>query len=259
VKKLRPAQSAVLKAFQDHGPDSDAAIAKQLGMSGNTFRPRRRELADLGLLEKVGTVSTPGGRQAAVWGAVPPERIAAAKAAAVARKPRRKSIQDQPLDWKLETVRQLLADDEVNSAIRDNHGKAWSRARGRARQTHDRDRRELKEQMAQAERDGSAFLDFLKAKSNLLRAMEMIRAIDRVAGDELERRDNFRHLSIPEEHWPEISDLLSEIDDAVQATLAHIREIFGDMGPDVIDVEAIEMDDDFIELTERAGGAPPAE
>lgn len=253
MEKLRPAQARVLAGFRDHGPTTDADVAEHLQMSGNTLRPRRRELADMGLIEKVGTVPTPGGREAAVWGAVEPERVEAVKAAVAARKPRRKSIHELPLDRRIETVRQLLADPDVNAAIRSNPGRAWSRARGRARQAHERDRRELKEQIAQAERDNSALVDFFKAKSNLLRAAEMVRATARLADEERERREDGRLSVIPNSSWPEIHDLLGELDDLTEETLVRIGESFGLVEPDVIDVEAIEIED-ILELSDGPGG-----
>jgi predicted ArsR family transcriptional regulator len=254
--KLRDSHQALLAVLREIGPSTDAAVAEHLDMSGNTVRPRRRELADMGLVEKVGTVPTPGGREAAVWAAVAPERVEEVRQAAAARKPRRKSLHDQPLEWRLEAVRQLLSDPEVNAAVRNSSGRAWSRARGRARQTHERDRREVKEQLAQAERDNQALVNFLKAKGNLLRAMEMVRAIGRLADEEQDRRDTGRPTAIPGKAWPEVADLLGELDDVTEETLARIEEVFGPLGPDVIEAEAIEVED-FLELADGPGGGVP--
>lgn len=252
MKKLRPKQQAVLAAFHEHGPATDTAIAEQLGMSGNTLRPRRRELADLGLVEKIGAVPTPSGREASIWAAVPAERVETAKAAAATRKPRGKSIHERPLEWRIEAARQLLLDDVVNAAIQDRHGGAWRRARGRARQVREQGHRELKEQIAQAERDDSALAEFLKAKANLLRATEMVRAIDRLTADEKERLDAGRPARIPARLWPEISDLLDELSDVLGQAQGQLRDVFGPVGPDVIEAEAIEIDELF-ELPEGAG------
>ncbi len=140
TKPLSPVQRQVLAAFHEHGAMTDEELVERSGIRLRTASPRRRALADLGLLEIVGTKPTGSGRKAKVWGLVPQDRIAAVREAAQQRDPRRLPVTKLPLKRKLEIVRQLLDDEETNSAILEQRGRAWRKARGRTR-----DRKSIRE------------------------------------------------------------------------------------------------------------------
>lgn len=59
----------ILSHLQEWGPATDEQLQDALGMEGSTERPRRVELVDAGLVERVGTARTKSGRAAALWGA----------------------------------------------------------------------------------------------------------------------------------------------------------------------------------------------
>ena len=71
VAKLATAQSdeaAVWRWFLRRGEGTDVACQTDLGMSGDTQRPRRVRLVELGLLADSGKKEkTPAGRYAVVW------------------------------------------------------------------------------------------------------------------------------------------------------------------------------------------------
>lgn len=70
-RAARTIRSKVLEHLREH-PSTDEEICDALGLSGNTIRPRRRELEVDGLVHHTGTSrSTRSGRLAAVWTAVP--------------------------------------------------------------------------------------------------------------------------------------------------------------------------------------------
>jgi hypothetical protein len=66
-------QSSVLDVLDIYGPMSDQALvplAQHMGevhQSSSGIRSRRAELTRMGLVQKVGTVTLPSGRSAAVW------------------------------------------------------------------------------------------------------------------------------------------------------------------------------------------------
>ena len=64
----RETQRGRVLAFIEEYPSTDEQIQDALAMDANTERPRRVELARMGLIKKVGTARTKAGRQAAVWG-----------------------------------------------------------------------------------------------------------------------------------------------------------------------------------------------
>jgi hypothetical protein len=67
---VRRNQKTVLAAFDAYGPMTDQALVTRLDglMSPSGARTRRRELADMGLVEDTGLrVKLASGRQAAVW------------------------------------------------------------------------------------------------------------------------------------------------------------------------------------------------
>jgi urease gamma subunit len=254
---LRPQQAAIYEAFRTHGaPATDAEIAAVTGISGNSFRPRRRELADLGLLEKAGTRPTGRGREVTLWMAVEdPERVEELRAKAQQRQPRRKQLRELPFEMRLAAVNELLKDDDLNSALLNQQGRSWSRARGRARgarREHEREMREVKAKLAEEERDRSTLVDFLKAKRNLLKTVEVVRSVEEFVREDLQRRAEGKQTRIPPQHWAEVADLLADAAAAASDAEKLVRDQLG-LVDDVIDVNAHEVVE-LVELTEEGGG-----
>jgi hypothetical protein len=251
---LRPQHRLIYEAFRERGaPATDAEMSAALGIPGSSYRPRRRELADMGFLEKAGSEAGTGGRSIARWRAVPLERVAEVREANSGRKPRRRSPQDFPLEQRIEMVRILLGDDEVNRALLGMQGRSWSRARGRARNTRVEKERELQAKIKEAERNRDLTVHFLKAKRNLLRALEVMRGVEGFVDDDLERRQRNEPVRIAKEHWPEVADLLADVASSATAAEELIRERFG-LTDDVIDLEGFEVEEIF-ELTEGEGAS----
>lgn len=252
--KIKPSEFNVLEAFRQHGPMTDARLEEVTGLSVRSVSPRRRELADKGFLEIVGEDTTPSGRKAKVWGVVPEERIEAVREVNKTRTPRKKDITKLPLETKLLIVRQLLDDPAVNAAAREQHGRAWSKVRGRVedrRSQRERERRELNAQVREAERKGSPIVEFLKLKRLVKDATETVRAVDQFIDEDLERRQDSQGMHIPVPHWPEVADSLTDLGGVVENTLESIRDVMGVLGDDVIEAVAIDLDE-ILELP--AGG-----
>lgn len=70
AEQLTRLQQRVLDTIRSHGPITDEAGAAMVSMSGNTWRPRRVELAAAFLIEQAGTALVSSGRRAAAWRAV---------------------------------------------------------------------------------------------------------------------------------------------------------------------------------------------
>jgi hypothetical protein len=64
----RAGQRERVLAYLSEHPSTDEQVQDALGLDPNTQRPRRVELAQAGLIKKVGVRKTRAGRQAAVWG-----------------------------------------------------------------------------------------------------------------------------------------------------------------------------------------------
>lgn len=249
---LREQHRRVLAAITEFGPLTDAELADHAGMSVRSASPRRLELAAKGFVEQDGTTLTRSGRRAKRWKAVPDDRIGEVRAAAASRSPRKKPISSMPLPQKLAIVRQLLDDDEVNGAIKDQHGRAWSRVRGRSqsqRSERERERREINAAIREAERQNAPMVEFLKLKRHLLEGGETVRAIGRFVAEDLQRRANGQRVSIAEGQWPEVVDLLIDVTTAADETVREVQTMMGNLGDDAIEVDAIEIDD-FYELPE---------
>jgi hypothetical protein len=246
---LRPQHDLIYQAFRDRVTSAtDAEMGDLLGIKGSSFRPRRRELADLGYLERAGTVRTSQGRTASLWRAVPLERVADVRTANEQRKPRRRSVEEFSLDEKVEAVRLLLRDDEVNERLRTMQGRSWSRARGRARSSRAEEERRLQAEIADAERNRDAAVDFLKAKRNLVRAVEIVRGVERFVVEDLERRARNERVRIAAEHWPEVADDLADVATSAEAAEELIRDRLG-LSDDVIDVQGFDVEE-ILELTD---------
>lgn len=254
-KKLSDTEERVLATFREHGPMTDQQLVEHSGIDMRTASPRRRKLADLGLLEEDGTAPTRSGRMAKVWAVVPDHRVADVREAAKRRDPRRLAVTKLPLDKRLELVRQLLDDPETNEAIHHQNGRAWRKVRGRARDRkgqREHERRELNRLLKEAQKDPSGLVDFLKAKRNLLDVMEAIRGTSEFVQEEMNNRRNNGYVRIPTAYWPEVQDLLVDLEDLARDARESIDDVMGRLGDDVIEGVAIEIGD--LELTEGETG-----
>lgn len=249
--ELAAGQEQVLAAFREHGPMTDQVLVERSGISMQTASPCRRKLADLGLLEVVGEAPTRSGRKAKVWSLVPDDRIEEVRERNRKRDPRRKPVTDLPLNKKLEWVRQLLDDPETHEAIKHQNGRAWRKVRGRNRDRkgqREHERRELNRILKEEQRDQTGLLDFLKTKRNLLDVTEAMRGTSEFLQEEMRHRQETGELRIPIEQWPEVVDLLEDLEDLATAARASIDNVMGRLGDDVIDAEAILIEE--LELPE---------
>lgn len=252
---LRSSLALVHAAFVERGPMTDEQLATHTGISVRSVSPRRSDLHKLGLVEEVGKATTTAGRAAKVWDLVPPERVEEVRLEVEKRGPRTKDIRKLKLDKKLEIVRQLLDDPEVNAAVmnKDKHGRAWGKVRRGVRDQkgqRERERRELHAAIREAERTGAPVAEFYKVKRNLMTAEDRVRAVGNLVQEELARREAHEPMQIATAHWPDVKDLLSDMADLSNATVESIRGAMGDLGDEAIDGRAI----DIIELYELPEG-----
>jgi predicted ArsR family transcriptional regulator len=249
--KLTPLQQQVLASFEEHGPMTDQQLVERTGIGMRTASPRRRQLADDGLLEVVGRATTQSGRTAQVWGLVPEERIAEVREAASKRDPRRLPVTKLPLATKLEMVRQLLDDPETHEAVQHQNGRAWRKVRGRNRDRkgqREHERRELNRMLREQQQDQTGLVDFLKTKRNLLDVAEAMRGTSEFLQEEMRHRSEDGYLRIPMRHWPEVADHLDDLEELAREAREAIDNVMGRLGDDVIDAEAIVISD--LELLE---------
>jgi hypothetical protein len=252
---LRPSLDLVYEAFRAHGPMTDEQLAEKTEISVRSVSPRRSDLHKLGLVVEVAKATTSAGRTAKVWGLVPPERVEEVRAAVEEKGPRVRDIRKLKLDKKLEIVRQLLEDDEVNDAVLNQKGRAWRRVRGRARDEkgeRERQRREFHAQLREAERTGAPLVEFFKVKRNLITAEERVRAVRNLVREELDRREAYEPMQIPMANWPDVKDLLTDLADIANTTVESIRDAMGDLGDEVIEGRAIDLQE-LYELPEGPG------
>lgn len=64
---IGPLQAKVLAFIQLNGPCTDAQIIEGIGLSPNSVRPRRIELAKSGRVQQAGIIKQSNGRRAATW------------------------------------------------------------------------------------------------------------------------------------------------------------------------------------------------
>jgi hypothetical protein len=252
-KPLSPVEQQVFDAFVEHGPMTDEQLVERSGVGMRTASPRRRILADRGYLEEVGTGTTRSGRKAKVWGVVPVERVAEVAEAASQRDPRRRPVTKLPLQKKMELVRQLLDDEETNAAILEQRGRAWRRVRGRTRDRksiREHERREILRQLREQEKDPTGLVDFLKTKRNLLDVIEAMRGTTEFVKEEMRIRGEYGMLRIPPGYWPEVQDLLGDLEDMGREASQAIDAVLGRLGDDVIEGDAIVVSE--LELPEGA-------
>lgn len=244
AEQLRETQRPIYEALRDFGPQTDEQIQRRLGKPANKVCPRRLELVKMGLVEEVGIGATSTGNKAKLWNIVPPERIVEAKELAAGRKERRKTILEAPLEDQVKAVQLLLRDDRVNAALMNLQGRAGERARGRARSERsavERERREIREQIKDAEREQAAILHFLKLKRNLKDTEQVIRAVTAFIDADLRRARDYGEPLIPAGHWPDVRAHLSDVIDIATDTRDRLDVVTGESDADVIDVEAVEI------------------
>lgn len=245
VAGLSPARRAVYNAFVTYGPMTDDELAVNSAIKKGTSSPRRGELVKLGLIESVGRVDTAGGSKATKWALVPHERVAEARGKASNQGPRRRPVTSLPLDKRLEIARQLLDMDDLNDAIRNQHGRAWSRLRGRANDRRGERNREIRENDAllrEAEERGSPTAEYFKLRRILMQSNDRVHAVSRLVSEEIDRRHG-AESRIPSGAWPAVADLLNDLARNCDEANARIRMVMGDLGDDVIEGSAIDLDD----------------
>lgn len=245
---------AVFSAFVQHGAMTDDELVRCTGIVKGTASPRRNDLVKAGLLEVVGSGRSARGRSAKEYGIVPPERRAEAQMRGMMKRARRRPITDYSLKDRLEMARQLLDMDDVNEAIRQSNGRAWSRLRGRAQDHKGERKRQMQENDAalkEAEDRGSPLTEYYKLRRALLTSSERVHAVRRLVREELERSSDPESQTLSPDLWPEITDLLTDLSNLCDETNESINAVMGVQGDDVIDGEAFEIDlEDVRELPE---------
>ncbi len=66
----------------------------------------------------------------------------------------------------------------------------------------------------------------------------------RLVEEELSRRD-LAEARIPIGLWPEVADLLTDLDEMASQLLERIHDVMGVLGDDVIEVDAVEVEQIF--------------
>jgi predicted transcriptional regulator len=256
LKGVSPKAKEVYGAFVKFGAMTDDNLVQATGIKKGTASPRRNDLVKAGLVEGVGQVATESGGKSMRWNVVPADRVEEARVAAASRGPRRKAISEYSLEDRVEVVRRLLEMEDVNKAIQNKSGRAWSRARGRRqdeKSSRERERRENAAKLREAEQRGSPTAEYYKLRRALIESGDKVRAVRRLVEEELERRAE-GHQRIPVTAWSDVSDLLNDLErDAVECN-ASIRDVMGVMGDDVIEGTVVE-DEIFMELIEGDGRA----
>lgn len=244
--QLTDIQQQVLDAFRAHGPMTDATLVQKSGIDMRTASPRRRGLADRGLLEVVGEEETSPGRKSKLWGLVPEERISEVRDRASQRNKRRKTIHDYKLPDRIEMAKQLLDDKEVNAALRALDGPRTGHVRGRARERAtqmEHERRMVAKQIREAQEDPTGMVEFLKCKRNLLNVTEALRGTSEFAQDEMANRAESGNLRIPEGAWPEVVSLIEDLEEMAREAREAINDVMGLGDLEVIEVDADEYTD----------------
>jgi len=251
IKPLSATEQAVLDVLQEHGPMTDEVLVERSGIGMRSASPRRGALVRRGLVEEVGRAATKAGRSAKTWGVVPPERVEAARAAATKKGPRRLPVTEYPFEERLEIMRQLLDDPHLNDALKNQNGRAWRKVRGRARDRRgerEHERREINRQLKNIEKDPSGLTDFLKVKRNLLDVTEAMRATSEFLQEEMATHAETGNFRIPFSYWPEIADLLEDLEDLGAEARRSIDRVLGRLGDDVIEgVAFVLRDNDLLE------------
>jgi hypothetical protein len=252
-RPLRPDHEKVIEALSRFGALTDAEISDRSGIPIRSASPRRSELVKMGLVECVGTRETGAKNQPKTWDLVPAERVEAAREAAARAGVRRRPVTSLPIETRLELLRQLLADQKLNTLAMNQSGNAWRRVRGRARDQRTMRKEQLRQVKAEIdadERERTAPLEFLKLKRNLMNIEEVVRSIQDFVNEDLDRRAATGETRIPVESWPEVADLLTDFVERSNDTRDAIRDAMGELGDDVIEAEII--DAEILELEDGA-------
>jgi hypothetical protein len=245
VARLSPARRAVYDTFVRCGAMTDDDLAENSKIKKATSSPRRGELVKLGLIEAIGKVDTPSGSKATKWALVPAEHVQEARSKARDQGPRRRDVTSLRLHTRLELARQLLDMDDLNDAIREQHGRAWSRLRGRANDRRGERNRETRENDAwlrEAQERGSPTAEYFKLRRILMQSNDRVRAVSRLVSEEIDRRFD-AGPRIPPAAWPNVADLLNDLARTCDETNGRIREVMGALGEDVIEGSVVEIDD----------------
>ena len=164
IHRLSPSQRRVFDVILERGPLTDDETHEAIGRGGaaDLTRPRRNELRKLGLVRPAGKR---GGRQ--LWAATPASEVEAVAEAARQAGPRVRPVTDRDLDTRVGTFLELLADPEVQEAVKDPAGSATKRQRQRVRGARARAERERRRELNEA----------LEAKHPAVEAIEVRNAV----------------------------------------------------------------------------------
>lgn len=152
-----------------------------------------------------------------VWRRSPADRIQAAREeAALRQKPLGKKLAGRKTDERVQAVAELLEDEEVNRALREQmeRSRAWRSARARAHEAHaetEAERRERKRKLRKAEEEQSAYLSLLKVHDSLRESVNALLDIRSFVRDELDRQERGEEGRIPSDRWPEVARNVAEV------------------------------------------------
>lgn len=243
----------VLNLVRESGPITDKELCARIDLPDGAVRPARLRLYRRGLIEP----NDGGG-----WIAVASDRIEEVRNQAQAKPPRRRKLSDWSVDERVAAVTYLLRDDKVNQCLVDSseQSREWRRGRARARELEgerEQDRRERRAEAARAEKDKSAYVDFLKTKNHLKDAVEVMLGVRRFLREDISRHESGEMTRIPAAAWPDVLRNVSELLDVTVTLHRDLHEALGEAcdqcpicgaenGPDIIDAEVVS---ELIELT----------
>jgi DNA repair exonuclease SbcCD ATPase subunit len=257
MERLGDSMQRVLDLIRAEGPISDKELCAKIDLPDGAIRPARLRLYRRGLVEPDGNGK---------WIVVPPERQSEVREAAAKKPPRRRRLTEIGIEERVAMVTALLADDEVNHALSESvdRRRAWRRARARAKglqAEREQERRERRAEATQAEKDKSAYVDFLKTRNHLKDAVEVVLGINRFLEEDFARYERGESTKIPTGSWPDVLRNVTELLSVVVATHKRLHEVLEEpldqcplcgrelrKSPDVIDAEVVS------ELAELAEG-----
>jgi hypothetical protein len=228
--KLSPSKRSVYDAIRDHGPITDEGICDVTGVAGRTVRPRRAELAKMGLVRRSTTAKPEGNRRVGIWELTPVEEIDATRETAQAAGPRRRAASGWPVEDKVKAFLALARDEETQAAVAVSQARGARRARARLSDVLRQDERERRERMTElreAEQAASTLVDFLKARNALKRQQEIVHATSVFLQEEIERQQMLGESAIPADFWNIIPDLLVEVVETCDAAYEKIARYTG--------------------------------
>lgn len=242
---LAPGQRVVFDAIRDHGPLTDERVSDLTGSPGRTVRPRRAELAKLGLVRRTDPV--PGTtRKVGVWELAPPEEVERVREAAQVAGPRRRKVGALSLEMRVQAFLALARDEQVQAAVAESQERGARRGRARIRDVlrqDERARRERLTELRDIKKEASTLVDFLKTRNALKRQEEVVRATVVFLREEVERERLLGESVIPNAYWPLIPDLLVEVIEECEAAYDEVARYTGH--PSRRQAE-IDLDDDDV-------------